>query len=129
VREGESKERLCLCLGSRRHAYRDSPYRNCSRVKETSGLDGRFRVREAKGRGVCSHEGVARGLRGVAVAEVDAYTAECVDASGGGQAGDLHLGESSRLLGCQNRCFRNPLQCRGQCRDLSEHHLSIGQLP
>jgi len=45
----------------------------------------------------------------------------------GSQAGDLHPRESGRHLGCQDRCCRNPLQCRGQARGLSEHHLSIGR--
>jgi hypothetical protein len=83
VREGESKQGLCLCLRRRRYSYRESPYRDCSCVKETPGLDGRFRVREAKGCCVGSREGVAGRLRGVAVAEVDAYAAQCVNPCGG----------------------------------------------
>ena len=79
MRERESKEGLCFCPGRRRHPYRESPYRNCARVKEASSLQGRFGVRKAKRRGVGSHQGIARGLRCVAVAEVDAYTAECVN--------------------------------------------------
>ena len=128
MREGESKQGLCLCFRGRRYSYRESSYCDCSRVKEAPGLEGRFRVRKAKGRSVRSHEGVADRLRGVAVAEVDAYAAQCVNTSGRGQAVDLHMGESSRPLGCQNRRCRDPLQCGGQLGRLSEHHLYIGQL-
>ena len=125
---GESKEGLCLCLGGRRHSYRESPYRDCSCVKETCSLECRLPVREATSRGVRTHEGITGRLRGMAVAEFDAYNAQGVNVSIGCQAGDLHVGESSRSLGCQNRRCRNPLQRRGQIRSLSEHHLYIGQL-
>jgi hypothetical protein len=128
VREGESKQGLCLCFCGRRRSYCESPYRDCSDVKDTPCFEGRFPVREAKGRGACSHEGIAGRLRRVAVTEVDAYDAQGVNVPVGGQADDLRVGESSRPLGCQNGGRRDPLQCRRQVRGLSEHHLYIGQL-
>ena len=60
VLHGESKQRFGLCLGRRRHSYRESPYSSCSRVKEARSLEGGFRVREATSCGLRSHERIAR---------------------------------------------------------------------
>jgi len=74
-------------------------------------------------------ERIARRLRCVAVTEVEAHDAQCVNASVGGQAGDLDLRESSRPLGGQNRRRRYPRQCRWQVGGLREHHPYIGWPP
>jgi len=59
VSEGESQQGLSLCPRHCRYSYRESADGDCSGVKETACLDGRFCVRKATGGGVCSHEGVA----------------------------------------------------------------------
>ena len=126
---GQSKQDLGFCLGRRRHSDGEPAYCNCSRVKEPRRLEGCFRVRKTQSCGARSHECVTRRLGGAAVAEVDAHSAECVDVPVGGEAGDLHVGESSRSFGCQHRRCGDPLQCGWQLRGLGDHHLYIGRLP
>jgi hypothetical protein len=128
VRQCQREQALGVCGSRCGNCNYEPSNRDSFRGEKAPGLHGCRRVRETDRSRMGPQERVARRLRCVAIAEVDANDAESVSSLVGAEARDLHVSESRRPFRGEDRRGRDPFQWRRQFRDLGEHRLYIGVL-